>query len=1659
MNTNILKKKNKNKMTIKSNIIDNLCRIILLTVCVIMLSAITATALTKDTKEAVLSTYNFPGGQESTNAFNRYGMTEFQKNYDTNSYYGYITEGKMIARKIYDSAAKGANSMFCFENSLEFPTGSGQSYINKGELLNVASINTKSGQKSITSAQKSKMYWLADNMYLKEEANQNMKVYSKDKIFEGAYRKVNQYSETDSLDPVHLKTGMRRYYANVTDDDLAVIEQWIIWYIMSGDDSFDGAGANMIKAQGQGSTEPTQERKMARKEIYQYLRYMVNQNSSYSPQTGSIQKDYKLLSGPTSLDVLNVGYNIKGLEFKAPQNAKNNIEDVRVYYLTDDGRKSTTEIKQLDYVLSRNGRALTGTLKDQFNSGAFDLKLRKAIPDGFSGIYFQIQYKNASRNVTVFTPKSTADQRIYQPVVEIERNIVPTTAGYGLRIKQKPKEYDLALRKYIESIDGVQPTISRVPKIDATNLKNDINPKGTKTTAEYMHPKNPLYVKKGSSIIYAMRVYNEVTEEQVVNKIEDKLPQGLKLKTNSTINNSYGWKQDGAGKISTEYTKNRIIPGAKISGTTITLSAIQVKVELEVEDTAPENTILTNIADIVTQEPKGDRDSTPGNTYVNPMSAYKGNTQNKDDLSDRNYHYKGYEDDDDFEKVILKPEPPKYFDLSLRKFITNISNSNGKNESHNDREPKVDVTALKNGTKTTAIYTHPKNVVSLDHGDRVEYTIRVYNEGDIDGYAEEVSDDMPDGLIFLPEDSINKKYKWKVVNGKITTDYLSRANNKNNILKAFDKNKSTTLDYKDLKVAFKVDENYNEAKGKIVNIAQITKDYNSEGKKDRDSTPGNNKPEEDDQDYDNVIPKRKTYFDLSLRKFITNISNSKGKNEDHKDREPKIDVTGLKNGTKTTAIYNHPKNVVSLVHGDRVEYTIRVYNEGDIDGYVEEVSDDMPDGLIFLPEDRINKKYKWKVVNGKIKTDYLSKAYGQNNMLKAFDKNKSTTLDYKDLKVAFKVDENYNEAKGKIVNIAQITKDYNSEGKKDRDSTPGNNKPEEDDQDYDNVIPKRKTYFDLSLRKFITNISNSKGKNEDHKDREPKIDVTGLKNGTKTTAIYNHPKNVVSLVHGDRVEYTIRVYNEGDIDGYAEEVSDDIPDGLVFLPEDSINKKYKWKVVNGKITTDYLSKANGQNNMLKAFDKKNGKELAYKDLKVAFKVDENYNEVKGKIVNIAQITKDYNSEGKKDRDSTPGNNKPEEDDQDYDNVIPKRKTYFDLSLRKFITNVSNTKGKNEDHKDREPKVDVTELKAGTRTTATYTHPKNPVELLHGDRVEYTIRVYNEGNIDGYAEEVSDDIPKGLIFLPEDKINKEYKWKKVNGKVTTDYLSRANRKDNILKGFDKDNDRTLNFKDLKIAFKVDEKYKEKNAIKNIAQITEDYNEKGIPDRDSIPGNNKPNEDDQDYDSVIPGEKKIFDLALRKIVSKIIITEGKKERVIETHHKYEDQPEAVAKAELDRKKFSTTQVKWEYKIRVTNEGQIPGYAKEVSDYIPKGTYFDEKDNPEWYKKEDGTVATKKLANTLLKPGDSAEVTIYLRWKKDKNNMGVKNNWAEISEDYNEEGVPDIDSVPGNKKHGEDDIDDAPVALTISTGADSTYYIATLSVLSIVTAGVAGLKYYII
>ena len=1067
---------------------------------------------------------------------------------------------------------------------------------------------------------------------------------------------------------------------------------------------------------------------------------------------------------------------------------------------------------------------------------------------------------------------------------------------------------------------------------------------------------------------------------------------------------------------------------------------------------------------------------------------------------------------------------PKPFDLSLRKFITAVNGI--KLENENSRIPQVDVTALKNNTNTTATYNHPKTPERVTVGDIVEYTIRVYNEGEIDGYVEEITDHLPAQLEYIVDDEVNIENGWEFVSSSdlktVKTSYLSKANETStgsNKLAAFN---GEELAYKDVKIRCKV-VSTNPMASKITNIADISKFTDGDGNAvtDRDSQENNvvvptgkelenykdpeiNRGEkyipgqQDDDDFEKLIIKE---FDLSLRKFITSVNDDEITN-----REPQVDVTALKNAAATTATYNHPKTPVRVTVGDTVEYTIRVYNEGEVNGYVEEITDHIPAQLEYLPENEVNKKYEWVMLDKdnnvttdvssavKIKTNYLSKAKettDRQNKIEAFD---GKELDYKDVKIKFKVIET-NPMATKITNIADITDFVNEKGEKvtDRDSQENNvvvptgeelenYKDEEigkeyipgqqDDDDFEKLII-RKQEFDLSLRKFITAVNDT-----EITSRIPAVDTTALKNATATTATYTHPKDPVLVSNGNIVTYTIRVYNEGEIDGYAQKVKDDIPEGLEFLPDNETNKEYRWKLLDEdgnetedvskakSIVTDYLSKEQEKTsgeNLIKAFDENTGV-LLYKDVKVAFKVTEP-NSSDRIIINQAQISEDADKNGNDvdDRDSTPDKWIEGEDDQDIEKV---RLQEFDLSLRKFITAVNDT-----EITSRIPVVDTTALKDGTATTATYTHPKDPVLVSNGNIVTYTIRVYNEGEIDGYAQKVKDDIPEGLEFLPDNETNKEYRWKLLDEdgnetedvskakSIVTDYLSKEQEKtkgENLIKAFDKETGE-LSYKDVKVAFKVIEPSTSDRIIINQAQISEDADKNGndVDDRDSTPDKWIEGEDDQDIEKI---KVQYFDLALRKWVTQAIVIENGEEKITETGHKAEDDPEAIVKVDLKKSKIDQVTVKFRYKIRVTNEGTIAGYVKEIKDYIPDGLKFVAEDNPLWTQLEENIITTDQAKDILLQPGESTEVEVLLTWINGENNMKVMDNWAEISKDYNDYGSPDIDSTPDNRKHGEDDIDDAPVIITVQTGQMQVYVTISLSVLAIVGTGIVLIKKFV-
>ena len=889
-------------------------------------------------------------------------------------------------------------------------------------------------------------------------------------------------------------------------------------------------------------------------------------------------------------------------------------------------------------------------------------------------------------------------------------------------------------------------------------------------------------------------------------------------------------------------------------------------------------------------------------------------------------------------------------------------------------------------------------------------------------------------------------------------------------------------------------------------------------------------------------------FDLSLRKFIIKVNDKEIATNGKYIREPNVDVTPLVNDSDTTASYRHNKAPILVEIGDIVTYTIRVYNEGERDGYVREITDYLPAQLEYLPDDELNQKYGWEVVNNgrALKTDITSpdtehteaqeELYGSRaskTLLKAFN---GTDLDYIEVQVRCKViDTGF---RGVITNIAEITafSDANGDSTTDRDSYKQNldlpsdddlpnyrgntsnkedlsdsnyhYKGQEDDDDFEKIIleeeppsPEEPT-FDLALRKFITAVNDEELIDIDGSyTREPDVDVTPLVQESGTTAIYNHPKTPVSVAREDVVTYTLRVYNEGEKDGYVKEITDHLPPQLEFLVNDELNLRYGWKVSeDGRtITTDitspdteysatrdeiYATRTTDEDKvLLKAF---NGTELDYIDVQVRCKVKKDI-DITQKITNIADITEDAdeNNEPVEDRDSDednvelpsdedlPGYKDDEinsgdeyipgqEDDDDFekliiDEAVPK----FDLALRKFITGVNETQIDN-----RVPVFTVTE-----DGKYVYEHTKEPVDVKTGDVVTYTIRIFNEGNMAGYAELVKDDIPDGLLFLPENQTNIDHRWIMYteDGEVTenpeeadyieTDYLSKAQEEEtgrvNLLQAFNPETMTQPDYHDIEVAFEVTEPNTSDRIIINHAQISEDSDEEGNPvdDEDSEPDEWNEGEDDQDIEKI---KVKYYDLALRKWVTEAIVTYDGKTTVTQTGNTAEMDPEPPAKVEIRGSRMDKTTVKFRFKIRVTNEGEIAGHVGEISDYIPEGLKFIQADNPEW-KEVDGKVVTDQLKDTLLEPGESAEVEIVLTWINGEEHLGLMTNVAEISEDDGD----DIDSTPDNQKDGEDDQDDAPVIISITTGAADVYgYIGLAAgVLAILSSGIILIKKFVI
>ena len=1275
--------------------------------------------------------------------------------------------------------------------------------------------------------------------------------------------------------------------------------------------------------------------------------------------------------------------------------------------------------------------------------------------------------------------------------ISSENNII------SIVVENKQKIFDLALRKFIVKVDDTELTeeSSRVPSIDISPLEDYDD---ETTTANYIHPKDTLLLKRGTEITYKIRVYNEGNVDGKVTKITDYLPEGLKL----VEGKNEGWVAGAQITLSDEETKvtpitkevNFELPAydsEKYDGDRAVwqkadytvedkeltgLYYADVEIVCQIEDTVPDEFVLKNVAEITGYEGGEDIDSQKENVYYdlehNPGYEEDGYTP-------------GEEDDDDFEAVEVKPV---VFDLALRKYITGLEDKNGitkgiynKEGNSNTRSlNNINTTPLQTGD-TTASYKHRKDPVVVENGDIVTYTLRVYNEGDIDGYVTEITDILPEGV---------ELYTYGLI--PIKTGNPDKAVWKQEIDDCYIPGTTVTTTY-----SFDI----------VTRELTITRTYTH-----HTSIP-------------DASPTIENYV------FKLNAYNSeRTENSEYEIAGDLADISagkyGYYNGLNYGEISFKCKVTAEISSEDKVLTNIAriTADRADIEGDKDDIDSD--------PE-------------------YFEEPESEEEL----EEYKGTTP----------------------LNDLSRT-DYFYEG-------------QEDDDDFEKLVILGKP-FDLSLRKFITTINGVEveesrepsldmtqfeaGNTTTARYLHPK-DALVVKQGdivTYTIRVYNegeragYATEVTDYIPeglGFLVGYNTNYYNNWKLEegttavelGTLEDVYNsainklDVDD---FAEEEMITSLEDVQIVTGevKITTnllqDYLIKAYDKTKVSKTDEDENWEQakegygstgLYYEDIEVACIVLAP-NTYKGELKNIAAITAAEDENGVEiiepgdDRDSEPEeintdtyHNPIEEDgywpgEQDDDDFEPLALQYFDLALRKFITGVNDT----------EITSRIPQLSYGEDGNIKYTHPKEeaPVLVENNDEVTYTIRIYNEGTKAGYADLVADDIPDGLEFLPENEVNKEYRWIMYKERdmlydeevyiddpvpegmiiidgiqyvetddpyeadiIQTDYLSKIQGASRMKEGDTKNPSLLLPFDststlsdtnpdhaDLKVVFRVTEPNNSQRVIVNSAQITHDLDERGreIDDEDSIPGRWIEGEDDQDKEYI---KVKYFDLSLYKWVTKSIVTVdgattttetgftpniGKTENIIDMDVRDNSESEPIASVVLDKKKLSKTSVKFVYNIMIMNEGEIAGSATEITDYIPKGLEFSEEDNLAfgWEYAGDGKITTRCLDGLMLEPGEYATIEVVFRWINSSDNLGLKTNIAEISEDYNDSDTPDIDSIPDNiadeyTEEQEDDDDFALVILQLKTGSAPTYIALTISFLSILAGGTLLIKKYVL
>ena len=137
-----------------------------------------------------------------------------------------------------------------------------------------------------------------------------------------------------------------------------------------------------------------------------------------------------------------------------------------------------------------------------------------------------------------------------------------------------------------------------------------------------------------------------------------------------------------------------------------------------------------------------------------------------------------------------------------------------------------------------------------------------------------------------------------------------------------------------------------------------------------------------------------------------------------------------------------------------------------------------------------------------------------------------------------------------------------------------------------------------------------------------------------------------------------------------------------------------------------------------------------------------------------------------------------------------------------------------------------------------------------------------------------------------------------------------------------------------------------------------------------------------------EKKNFDLKLEQYIQKITVTNSKGTKEYNYNNK------KFAKISIHSKQFVGSTVVVEYKVVITNIGDLTGKVYEILDEIPSKMDFHSEINDGWTKSLSYTISNISFVNNEIKPGESIETTVTLSKTLQDGDPGVYTNIAKIN-----------------------------------------------------------------